>query len=294
MSPIQDQSSRVVTAINGGLGNQMFQYAIARRFAYINQADLLLYLGSSYKSGSFRAYGLSHFRIVGHLATKSEAGGLRRVKRARKRLARLFPRLLPAPDPELVSEPDLRFQPAVLNLSGRIKLSGRWLHEEYFADIANIIRDDFTLRDGFDNRSREALNRIKSGPSSFIHIRRGDYVFGGYSTCSLDYYRAAVRILHERESAKVRFFVFSDDPVWAREAQIGGADAEIIDWNGNAPERDIALMRNCQHAIIANSTFSWWGAWLGDGSSRTVIAPRVWYRERTDCDDVVPKRWLRL
>jgi hypothetical protein len=285
---------RVVTAIAGGLGNQMFQYAMARRFAQVNQAELLLYFGARYKSGSYRVYGLNKFRTAGRVATEAEAGGLRRIKPMRRRLGRLFPSLLPPEDSELVKERDLRFNPDILSLRGSAKFAGYWQSERYFADIADVIREDFTLRNDLDRRSQETLKRIGRGPSCFIHVRRGDYLQEDFGTCSAQYYREAAELVRERAGDAVRFFVFSDDPAWVREAQVGGADAEVIDWNGETPERDLALMSRCRHAIVANSSFSWWGAWLGDDDARMVIAPRVWMKGRSDSADIVPERWSRL
>ncbi len=289
----------VVAAIAGGLGNQMFQYAAARRLALANGAELLLYPGDRYRRGSYRVYGLNRFNISGRLATATEAGGLRRVSRTRRRLAKLFSTLAVPADPEVFRERSPFFDPAVLSLPGNVKLHGYWQSERYFADIAGIIRQEFALRDGLDERNRETLARIESGPSAFIHVRRGDYVTHPvdskkFGTCSLEYYREAAALLRERIGPELRFFVFSDEPAWVREMKIGGEGAEVIDWNAATPERDLALMRRCSHAIIANSSFSWWGAWLGDGRERTVIAPRVWFRERSDYGDIVPERWLKL
>jgi len=100
--------------------------------------------------------------------------------------------------------------------------------------------------------------------------------------------------LKTRIGPELRFFVFSDDPDWVREMKIGGDGAEIVDWNGERPERDLVLMRYCQHAIIANSSFSWWGAWLGDGHERIVVAPRTWYQGLQTSFDIIPERWLKL
>ena len=181
-----------------------------------------------------------------------------------------------------------------MTLRGSAKFVGCWQSERYFADIADVIREDFTLRDDLDRRSQDTLDRIGGGPSCFIHVRRGDYLQEDNGLCSMHYYRHAVGLMRERLGDSVRFFVFSDDPAWVREAQVGGADAEIIDWNGEVPERDLALMRRCGHAIVANSSFSWWGAWLGAAAARMVIAPRVWSKGRSDCEEIAPERWLRL
>jgi hypothetical protein len=292
-------TEQVVAAIGGGLGNQMFQYAAARRSAYFKNAELLLYLGNRYRNGSYRVYGLDRFHISGRRAREAEAGGLRRISRMRRRLAKVLPRLTVPPDPELIREETLSFNPAILSLQGSVKLSGAWQCERYFADIADIIRQEFTLRDSLDPRNREVLARIESAPSAFIHVRRGDYVTHPvdskkFGTCSSEYYEEAVAFLQEQVGPGLRFFVFSDDPAWVRETKIGGEGAEVIDWNANRPERDLALMRHCRHAIIANSTFSWWGAWLGDTGDRIVIAPRVWLQGRSDYQDIVPERWLKL
>ncbi len=294
MNQICNAAAQVVVAISGGLGNQMFQYAMARCYAFANAAELLLYLGTRYKPGKSRRYGLAKFRIAGRLATHAEAGGLRRARPWRRLPGRLFPALLPAPDPEVVTEKSMRFDPAVLTPRARVKLNGVWQSERYFSDVADLVRSDFTLRDDLDRRNQDTLNRIRSRLSCFIHVRRGDYLTGGIYTCPPEYYADAVAIVRERVGAAVQFFVFSDEPNWVREMAIGGAGAEIVDWNGEAPERDLELMRACRHAIIANSSFSWWGAWLGDLAARTVIAPRVWSLRRSDLEDIAPSRWLRI
>ena len=288
-------SNRVVVAIAGGLGNQMFQYAMARRFAHVNRAEAGCSIWERVTIRiPDRAYGLNKFRITGRLATKTEAGGLRRIKPMRRRLGRIFPSLLPKPDPEVVKEPDLRFNPEILSLRGNAKFAGYWQCERYFADIAGVIRDDFMLRDDLDRRSQETLNHVGLGPSVLRPCQTRRLLAAGFR-------HVLARLLSRGDSAcarasraAIRFFVFSDDPAWVREAQLGGADAEIIDWNGENPERDLALMRGCRHAIIANSSFSWWGAWLGDDGARTVIAPRVWMKGRSDSEEVAPMRWLRL
>ncbi len=290
---------QVVTAIAGGLGNQMFQYAAARRLAHFNEAELLLYLGDRYRKGAFRPYGLDRFNLRGRIAGPVEAGGLRKVNRTRRRLAELFPSLAAAPDPELYREASLAFDPAVLHLRGNIKLTGYWQSERYFADIGDSIREEFTLRDGLDARNSEALARIENGPSAFIHVRRGDYVSHPvdskkFGTCSLAYYSEAVQILRSRIGPELRFFVFSDEPDWVREMKIGGEGAGVVDWNGDRPERDLVLMKRCKHAVVAKSSFSWWGAWLGDAAERVVIAPSFWYQGQQNSYDILPDRWLKL
>jgi Glycosyl transferase family 11 len=289
---LSNTADYVVAGITSGLGNQMFQYAAARRLAHVNGAELLLYIVKQ-QPGTHAVYGLHRFHIGGRLATAAEAGGLKRPGKPRRLLTKVFPLLAPA-DPEAVREETGLFNPAILDLRRNVKLSGFWQCERYFADIAGIVRQEFTLREPLDAQSGAALARIESGPSAFIHVRRGDYVNNAGGMCPESYYREAVALLRERAGYGLRFYVFSNDPAWAREQKIGGEGAEVIDWNGARPERDLVLMRACQHAIVANSSFSWWGAWLGDGGERIVIAPRVWALDRSDYGDVVPERWLKL
>src|SRR5579863_7746201 len=116
----------IVTAISGGLGNQMFQYAIGRRFALAAGGELLLYPGTRYRTGSYRDFRLDRFRVAGRLATEREAGGLGHVSRARKHLAKLAPMFRPAPDPEIVRERDLRFDAGIMTRTGSLKFDGYW------------------------------------------------------------------------------------------------------------------------------------------------------------------------
>jgi hypothetical protein len=294
---LSNTADYVVAGITSGLGNQMFQYAAARRLAHINGAELLLYIGKQ-RPGTHRVYGLHHFQITGRMAPAAEAGGLVRPGKMRRRLAKLFPSFAAPADPELIREGTAEFNPAILDLRRNVKLSGYWQCERYFADIAGIVRQEFTLREPLDAQNSAALARIASGPSAFLHVRRGDYVNNAdynktFGTCSEDYYREATRLLRERAGPELRFYVFSNDPAWVRERKIGGEGAEVIDWNGERPERDLALMRACQHAVIANSSFSWWGAWLSRNPDKMVIAPSAWFANGMDACDLIPSDWVR-
>jgi hypothetical protein len=298
----------IVTRIEGGLGNQLFQYAIGRRLAHMAQGHLILMLEDNFESRDGRNIGLPFFNITGdfiYQATLQDS------------LKKMFPQHVPlsslllaqerhwtmyrgqAGSPELANRRDLSFLPAILAWRNNLVLHGFWQDERYFADIPTIIKNEFTLRIPFDQRNRETLARIKSGASAFIHVRRGDYLkpkwqamFGG--TGAAAYYHQAFKLLQERHGENLTPFVFSDDPQWVRENQIGGPDAEIIDWNGATPAHDIMLMRACDHAIISNSTFSWWGAWLGEVPGNTIIAPQPWFETLPEYTEIVPERWLRL
>jgi hypothetical protein len=134
-----------------------------------------------------------------------------------------------------------------------------------------------------------------------LHVRRGDYVSNAranavHGTCSLAYYRQAIALVRERVIAP-RFFIFSDDISWARaHLSFDDAPATFVDWNGpEAPQEDLRLMARCRHHVIANSSLSWWGAWLSTTPGQIVVSPRDWFSTNNDrARDVVPERWIRI
>lgn len=303
-------SPLIVTEISYGLGNQMFQYAIGRRLAHAANGRLILLFKQEYKTNYARSFGLKHFNISGggvrdERVDPGAAAAPRMRARLADRIAWFARRFRKIPIIRERTVHDLApgthatlFMPELLDWRGGVHLMGYWQNERYFADIGDIIRKDFTLKTALDERSQAALARIQAGPSAFIHIRRGDYLkpehIALYGVRGKDYYDTAVALLRQQAGPDLRFFVFSDDPAWAKEHSIGGDSAEIIDWNGPTPERDLALMTACRHAIIANSSFSWWGAWLGEKAGQIVIAPRHWYKSIPLYQDILPERWLRL
>jgi hypothetical protein len=297
--------SVVIVELDGGLGNQMFQYAVGRRLAKVNKSGLRLDLGARYGGASLRDYGLDAFRIQ---TPPERTGWLARLRPAppaepiwlRERKAYDAAELAAhlAADPEAATARRLLFDESLLTAGGNCRLTGYWQDERYFADIAGLIRREFTLRAGLDERSMAMLRRIMAAPSAFIHIRRTDYLSHNYNgffgTCEPDYYRAGLAILRERHGNALNIFAFSDEPDWVRAQFPDIAGLQVIDWNGAQPAHDLMLMRSCDHAIIANSSFSWWGAWLGEKPGNSIIAPRLWFAGRPDFTEIVPTRWQVL
>jgi len=288
----------IITAIKSGLGNQLFQYATARRLAVASGGHLVLLLLRDYLTEPHsRRFGLQNFNVAGHTVLQSRAAAT---------IGKLFPNH-PMPTHESREKPifegvgqnmnDPFFIRDVLTWREGLELDGYWQDERYFADIRPRIIRDFTLKEPLDSRSRDCLARIRAAPSAFFHIRRGDYLSAEFcnlfGVCTADYYGRALEILRARVP-RVRVFVFSDDPGWVRENAIGGEGAEIVDWNAAAPAHDLALMRACSHAVIANSSFGWWGAWLGELPGGIIIAPRLWYKAVPEYRDIVPDRWMRI
>ena len=297
----------IVIRLMGGLGNQLFQYAAGRRLAQVRQVPLKLdlsYYNQSENMGpdsTLRSYSLCHFNIKEQWVSPEELG---RFPYVWQRLlpARLFEAIqkrLPAGMRSFYSQAGIGFESEVFDLGDHVYLSGYWQSWRYFCDIQDIIRNEFSLREPLHPESQMLAQEIGAKTSVALHIRRGDYVTNPiihqvHGICSLDYYRKAINLFIE-QVPNPHFYVFSDEPAWA--AQNLMIDCPVTYMNRNGIERDyedLYLMSLCQHFIIANSSFSWWAAWLSSNLNKIVVAPQKWFAERADPVDLLPEKWLRI
>ncbi len=289
----------IIVKVIGGLGNQLFQYAFGRSLAHANGAELKLDT-SPFKRYNLHRYSLHHFNIPENIPTSRELRAARGY-RPLKSLRFLSPILSRNPSFRHVKETDLSFNPDCLHLSGNLYLEGYWQSEKYFRDIEEIIRMDLSVKDEISGKNREIATRMRTSDSVSIHIRRGDYMNNSitngninFSACSDEYYRKAIEFI-QSEVKQPAFFVFSDDPAWAVEHYSGLRDVEVITHNDAARNyEDLRLMSTCKHHIIANSSFSWWGAWLNDEPEKFVIAPDRWFNTAEKSKDIIPENWHRL
>jgi hypothetical protein len=166
---------------------------------------------------------------------------------------------------------------------------------------ASQIRQDFSFIDPPSEVNAEWLVRIRQENSVSVHVRRGDYVSlasanAFHGTLSLDYYAKSAQLLRERLSGDLSFFVFSDDPEWVKSNLVLPGNTTYVDWNGEgAAHEDLRLMSNCRHNIIANSSFSWWGAWLGENADKLVVAPKQWFTNGNPVsEDLIPRSWIKV
>lgn len=186
-------------------------------------------------------------------------------------------------------EKQFTFDPAVYEQPDNTQFNGCWQSEKYFEHIADDIRRELTLPVPVPG-----VESLWTKPESVaVHVRRGDYLNPSTSAyhgnLGKDYYDAAQQYVRERVP-NARFYIFSDDPEWCSQNMQG----EVISGKYSAHE-DIALMSQCSHNIIANSSFSWWAAWLGNPEGRIVVAPKRWFNQAPlDYSDVVPERWIKL
>ncbi len=286
----------IITRLIGGLGNQMFQYSAARRLADTHRTTLKLDI-SAFDNHGPRRYSLGAFNIKASIASRKDIASLKgRVNERLRGSVRRYLGLELAPS-SYVREKSYSFDPHVLELPDNIYLDGYWQSDKYFLSIDNIIRRDFTIMLERSPLDDTLMHDIASSTSVSIHVRRGDYVSDPntshvHGTCDLDYYLRSTQLV-KRAIGTPHFFIFSDEPSWAAKNIVLAGQATYVAHKGTSSDlRDLRLMSLCKHHIIANSTFSWWGAWLCRNESTFVVAPSKWFNG-TDrvTRDLIPERW---
>lgn len=293
----------VIVKLSGGLGNQMFQYAAARRIAYVNDSQLKLDLSWFEEMGNWtpRRYELGVFALPAAIACPDEIQPLKSHRRNPffRRLPSFLKSIVFHTKQSHIVEKQYGFDPEILTVRGDIYLDGYWQSSNYFNDIEPAIRTDFAFNDPLDDFNCTMASRIRSCEAVAIHVRRGDYVSlpsasSYHGICPLPYYEKGVAHI-QQEVKNPTFFIFSDDIAWARENLRIDAPTQLIDAPDQPAHCDMRLMSLCRHHIIANSSFSWWGAWLAPFPGKIVIAPRQWFNNSSnDTRDLLPESWVRL
>lgn len=292
----------IITKLNGGLGNQMFQYAVGRRLSNIREVPLKLDL-TEFKTYPLRTFRLDHFNIHAEIATAEEIVSFKPPNKGLSRLISNFhERMKPYYQRRYIKERYFHYDANISKCKGNLYLEGYWQSEKYFHDVAPVIRDDFTLRERSDPRNEHLAEEICSCEAISLHVRRGDYISNPetnlyHGTCSRDYYQRAITELG-KHIENPYFFIFSDDPEWARSNLNTGFPTNVVDHNGpDMDYEDMKLMSLCKHHIIANSSFSWWGAWLCRNPDKMVFTPSMWFNKtevEKDTKDLLPESWQRI
>lgn len=313
MSSPHQQTPSVVACLLGGLGNQMFQYAAGRSLAVRTGARLVLDATSFTAPQARRIYALEGYA----LAAETRFDGYRHPPRlsavqfpapqrsawidraARLLRARNLPVWRAAGENafSVLTERNFDFDPRFSQCGPQTYLVGYWQSERYFAEIADLVRQELTYQRAPDTANAQWLARIGAANAVCVHVRRGDYLlpahFRHHGLCSADYYRRALRLVRDRV-ADPQFFVFSDDWSWCRE-HLADDDVAIVDANKpEAGQDELRLMAACRHHVIANSSLSWWGAWLAASADQIVVAPRPWFTQRCETPDLLPAGWVAI
>lgn len=302
----------IVTRLLGGLGNQMFQYAaglaLAERRRTVLKLDVSWYRHRPEYEAHNR-YALSCFNITEQFATDEEleAASPARLTRTERwgvvlaRALRLRGHVLRHTRPDRVhAPPTFAYYPDFADLPDGTRLEGMFQSERFFADVADLLRLHFSFRYPAPPEVAALAERIRAKPSAALHFRRGDYVrdpsfANTLGVVGLEYYQAAEKLLRERSSDAV-LYIFSDDiDQVAREYRPSGPHEFVRcvrPWHAHDTLR---LMSLCEHIAVANSTFSWWAAWLNPSPAKLVVAPSPWFANSPlDTRDVVPAGWTRL
>jgi hypothetical protein len=293
--------------IVGGLGNQMFQYAFGRYVSIETNSKLIMdisLLEKDIEGVTKWEFGMSIFNF------HADIGSEKNLKPFRQSfLIKLFKKLVylisigKINDSQFLTESDFeKDQRLFLRKSHRKTIVGYWQSEDYFRIAESEIRNDLKFINKLSKRNSDLKDSIVSTNSVSIHIRRGDYISNKganktHGTCSPDYYVRAIDYLTSKISDPY-FYFFSDDINWVKDNFKLDFQHKLIDWNhGKESYIDMQMMSYCKHNIIANSSFSWWGAWLNDNSVKIVVAPKIWFRDKVKnkkANKILPDSWIRL
>ena len=290
----------------GGLGNQMFQYAAARALAERLNTRVCIDISLLYapmRNTTPRNYELSHFVLSGKQEEilSSKLNGFLFFKVYPKIKHSFLGKQMVKHYAVFEEKEVYNFNSGIVSLPDNTRLLGYFQTEKYFSFCENTIREAFRFKKPLTGKNLELAEKIKSCHSVSIHVRRGDYVSNKncadtFCLSAPDYYQKAIEWIRTRVENPV-FFIFSDEPENAKHA-INLPQATCIDWNkGDDSYIDMQLMTCCRHNIIANSSFSWWGAWLNPHADKIVIAPAEWLKDKKNnagIQDLLPEKWIRL
>jgi hypothetical protein len=279
----------------GGLGNQMFQYALGRMLSIKNNTSLFMDI-SSFANDPLRDFTLHIFNIECNIFN-SMADTPYVIKSSCVWYRNFINKILRKKIIQKVDEVKFGFNKDILACGDNIYLDGYWQSERYFCNIINILREDFQLREELSEKRKSIYKDIIKSNSISIHIRRSDYITNKaanvvHGVCELDWYKNAVSII-TKDIADCIFYIFTDDPLWVKKNFNLDCCAVHVPLDADGRDfEDLFLMSACKHNIIANSSFSWWGAWLNANPDKIVIAPKRWFNDPNfDTSALFPNSW---
>lgn len=282
--------------VTGGLGNQLFQYASCKAIAERNNALLCVDV-SEFKRYKVHPLRLDRLSCISVFTYKQNFLDSVCVKFKRFKIAQLYIK-----NRNIKIEDGLGYESSLLETKDDSILIGYFQSEKYFKNIREDLLEEFIPSGVIPQYYDNIIKEINNIDSLSVHIRRGDYVSNSMATevhgvCDAEYFSRSVDYLkrNSKISSDTKVLIFSDDIEWCKE-NISLSDNQIyIDGDSERPELDMYLMSKCKNHIISNSTFSWWGAWLNRSVIKTVICPKVWFKDtKIDSKDLVPEDWIRL
>ena len=288
----------IISVLSGGIGNQLFQYAAGKALALsTDQAHQYLY--DPRLNSIARDFALGNFRLTSLPA----------------KISQVFPQWLMTPYSSLVTlnnwgcklglvqtqiicQRSFNFEPISRLKTDRSLMTGYWQSELFFKSHAKTISKEFTFIKPLSVDNSKFMQRSQDRTLVSVHIRRGDYLSASNlnqrAICDLDYYLQAAQLIKQKITHPT-FVIFSDDLSWCKQNIHLGKNQIFVDWNQADSVQDLQLMTRCQHHIIVNSTFSWWGAWLNPSQKKIVVSPKIWLNNPAlNTTDVIPKTWIKI
>jgi hypothetical protein len=302
----------IISQIFGGLGNQLFQYSFGRSMSILHNTDLLIDI-SKYEGNipdpmrGIRQCSLEYFNIKAKtIKNKTELAGYIKLKKYNNtnlkfinKLLYLYRRIAPFYNINYITENARyyhRFNPKLLKIKNdNLYLCGYWQTEKYFINIEKTIREELSFKYKPDKINKNFINKINNTESVCLHVRHTDNAntkAALHGFLSFDYYQEAIKQL-TKKIKNPEFFVFSDNPDWAQKnIRLDYPTCYILHNGEEKNHEDLRLMTYCKHHIIGNSTFSWWGAWLGKKAGQMIFAPRQYHTLiDTKNSDFYPRYW---
>jgi hypothetical protein len=292
----------VISQITGGLGNQLFQYAAGKALSLHHKVPLFLDVSSFYRKElpelevprNFELFNFSG--ISDNMIQDEKINALIKIKKE----TILSKRLIPAYKKKVYQEPHYHFDKNFFKAREAVLLKGGWQSEKYFKKYEIDIRNRLIINNSLIKNVLDISKIIKNQNSVSVHVRRGDYlrkkiIYEWHGVMGKDYYATAFDLL-KRKTKDLKIYYFTDDIDWVTQNLLQVFDGEIV--SGAITQshyEDIFLMSQCKHNIIANSSFSWWGAWLNNNPNKIVIAPKKWFNKGPkDTQDLIPEEWLKI
>lgn len=289
----------IVVRLMGGLGNQLFQYAAAKQLSILNNAELYFdvsFFSTKTYDTTPRKFELDVFNIDYKIATDEMLHHFHGCEFNAKEL--VLTKLLSFGKFKKYKFNEYGFNDQFLDLKGNYYVRGFFQSEKYFNSIRNIICEELVINEQHLPIDIELVNKIKNTENSVsVHIRRGDYIrnltsMDAHGICSKDYYVKSLKLIKEKLGTdNIHFYIFTDDAKWVRSEMNWEIDCTLV--SEKQPIEDFYLMSLCKHNIIANSTFSWWAAWLNKNENKMIIMPKQWTNIlQSELIDLAPKKWI--
>lgn len=289
----------IIVQLKGGLGNQLFQYAAGLSLATMHGVEVKVDISALKKPdeeiGTARNFELQHIKVPPAIATQAEIDEV--VKKNAVTIA--FQKLLPPYQRKVYKEASFNFDPNFYKAGSHLYLKGYRQSEQYFYNIKERVRSTLALRDQLTSHLEDTTKELQSVNSVSVHIRRGDYtdvkVTDYHGMLPYQYYQSAIQYI-QAKIEKPLFYIFTDDVKWVKENMPFPASSKYISENVTKSHyEDFYLMSRCRHEIIANSSFSWWAAWMNPNINKLVIAPKNWFNNTAlDTSDLIPSDWIRI